>query len=114
MSVKLRLLSVVLSLALSACTVYRIDIQQGNEITESMLADLELSMNRDDIVEVLGRPLVNDPFHTDRWDYYFYLKDGASGEEEQHSATLHFDRDGALKRIQSTLLDEDIVQEYIH
>ena len=95
-----------LSLMLSACFVYKIDIQQGNEITSTMLAEIKIGMSQEEVVEVLGYPLVNDPFHTDRWDYYFYLKKGASGEVQQHSATLYF-ADDKLSEIKSDLLEKN-------
>ena len=90
---------------LQGCIVYRIDVQQGNEITREMLDQLEIGMTKRDVTRVLGYPLVNDPFHTDRWDYYFYLKTGKTGEEQQQSATLLFEGD-RLSAINSSLLDE--------
>ena len=104
---KSRLLSALLALLLlPGCITYKIDIQQGNEITETMLAELEIGMSREEVGGVLGYPLINDPFHTDRWDYYFYLKKGKTGEVQQQSATLHFNED-ALSRIDSALPETD-------
>ena len=102
---RLFLLSAALCLLLQGCGIYRIDVQQGNEITAEMLNRLEIGMSKDEVVEVLGLPLVNDPFHLDRWDYYFYLKKGKNGEVEQRSATLQFS-EGGLSGIDSTLVDE--------
>ncbi len=102
---KYRLLLAVLCLSLlQGCIVYKIDIQQGNEITGEMLSALEIGMSKREVGKVLGYPLINDPFHVDRWDYYFYLKKGATGEVEQASATLRFS-DDALSDIKSSLLD---------
>ncbi|MDD9823362.1 MAG: outer membrane protein assembly factor BamE [Gammaproteobacteria bacterium] len=98
------LLAAALALSLPACAVYKIDIQQGNEITAEMLGQLSIGMSKREVGKRLGFPLVTDPFHADRWDYYFYLKKGATGEVQQHSATLHFDGE-ALRRIDSALLD---------
>lgn len=89
----------------AGCAVYKIDIQQGNEITADMLSQLEIGMSKREVGKLIGFPLVTDPFHADRWDYYFYLKRGATGEVRQHSATLHFS-DDALSRIESALLEE--------
>lgn len=97
-------LAMLLASMLPACAVYKIDIQQGNEITAAMLAELELGMSKREVGKLLGFPLVTDPFHAERWDYYFYLKKGATGEVRQHSATLHF-HDDALSRIDSALLE---------
>lgn len=107
--VKPRFAPVLALLALllpAGCAVYKIDIQQGNEITGEMLSQLEIGMSKREVGKLIGFPLVTDPFHADRWDYYFYLKRGATGEVRQHSATLHFS-DDALSRIESALLDEE-------
>jgi outer membrane protein assembly factor BamE len=96
------LIAAVAVCALSACYVYKIDIQQGNEITAQMLDKLQIGMRKTEVSELIGYPLVNDPFHEDRWDYYYYLKKGESGEVLQHSATLWF-KEGALVKIDSAL-----------
>ena len=59
---------------LSACAgfgVYKIDIQQGNLITQEQLAKVKPGMNRIDVRNALGTPLLQDAFHANRWDYYF-------------------------------------------
>ena len=101
---KSRFLPCLLALLLSGCAVYKIDVQQGNEITNEMLSELKIGMSKTEVVNVLGYPLLNDPFHVDRWDYYFYLKKGKTGEVEQQSATLRF-TDDALSAIESSLLE---------
>ena len=102
---KLRILPVLLSLLLlPGCIVYKIDIQQGNEITTEMLAGLKIGMSKEEVGKVIGYPLITDPFHADRWDYYFYLKKGRSGKVEQQSAILRF-TDDALSDIESALLE---------
>ena len=102
---KSRLLPALLwLLLLPGCIVYKIDIQQGNEITEAMLARVEIGMSKAEVGKVLGYPLINDPFHADRWDYYFYLKKGSTGEVKQQSATLRFTGD-ALSGIENALPD---------
>ena len=102
MKLKTLLLAAATPLLLNACSVYKIDVQQGNEITAAMLAKLEIGMSKAEVGETIGLPLVNDPFHIDRWDYYFYLKHGASGDIARHSATLLFRAD-RLHRIDSAL-----------
>jgi len=97
---------VILGLLLLQSCVYKIDIQQGNEITTEMLSELEIGMSKREVSKVLGYPLVNDPFHADRWDYYFYFKTGKTGEVEQQSATLLF-TDDLLSNISSTLIDSN-------
>lgn len=76
---------------------YKMDIRQGNAITPEMLAQLKFGMNRNQVHLILGTPLVQDPFHANRWDYYYSLSH--EGEQvEQKRLTLYFEGD-ALVRI---------------
>ena len=101
----------VFLLALSSCgyvpripgiTPYRIDIQQGNFISQDMVAQLKPGMSKEQVRLALGTPLLTDIFHADRWDYvYWYEKAGA--KPEQRKLTVFFE-DGKLTR-----LDGDVV-----
>jgi outer membrane protein assembly factor BamE len=68
----------------SVVTPYRIDIRQGNYITQEMVAQLKPGMSRDQVRFILGTPLVADIFHADRWDYIYSFKPGRG--ELQHAA----------------------------
>jgi outer membrane protein assembly factor BamE len=52
---------------------YRIDIQQGNVVTREQIDKLKPGMTRMQVRDILGSPLIADPFHADRWDYIFTL-----------------------------------------
>lgn len=70
--------------------VHRIDVQQGNVVTQEMLARLEPGMEKSKVRFIMGTPLLVDTFHSDRWDYvYSYQEDG--GEREQRRVSVHFD-----------------------
>jgi outer membrane protein assembly factor BamE len=59
-------------LLVSACSlVYRIDVQQGNYVTQDLVAKLKVGMTRAEVRQLLGTPLLTDVFHNDRWDYLF-------------------------------------------
>jgi len=85
------------ALFMTACEPHRIDIQQGNKVTPENYAKLKTGMNRNQVLFVLGSPLLKDPFHQDRWDYIYYLKPG-NKEVKQSRLTLYFE-DNALIRI---------------
>jgi outer membrane protein assembly factor BamE len=55
-------------------TPYRIDIVQGNVITREQAALVKPGMSKLQVRDVLGTPLVTDPFHANRWDYVFTLR----------------------------------------
>jgi len=82
-----------LSLALSACAVYRIDVQQGNVLTPEAVNKLKIGMNRHTVKSILGVPTLNDPFRPDRWDYIYSLKMGNEDKQQQSHVTLLFNDD---------------------
>ena len=55
-------------------TPYRIDIVQGNVVTTEQAALLKPGLTRLQVRDVLGSPLIADPFHADRWDYVFTMR----------------------------------------
>lgn len=83
---------------------YKIDIQQGNVITQEMINQLRPGMTRAQVQYVMGTPLVEDTFNRDRWDYVYSLQPGGK-EREQKTVTLLFDND-QLSSIQGDLRPE--------
>ena len=72
--VAMRLIAAFLiSIAISGC-VYKIDVQQGNYITQDLVDKLQPGMTKAEVKGLLGTPLLADAFHADRWDYYFSNK----------------------------------------
>ena len=83
-------------------TPYRMEIQQGNYVTQEMVSQLKPGMTKEQVRFVLGTPMVTDIFHSDRWDYV-YWRETAKGEREQRKLTVLFEN-GVLQR-----LDGDVV-----
>lgn len=79
-------------------TPHRIDIQQGNVVTQEMLAQLKPGMTPSQVRFVLGTPLVVDPFRNNRWDYFYSLKHEGKVVDRQR-VTVVFDQ-GVLKGIE--------------
>jgi len=100
------------SLCLGACSitewslVHRIDVQQGNVITQDVVNQLEPGMTRRQVQFVAGSPMLTDVFHQDRWDY-MYLKKTGSGKVTREHVSLYFE-DDALARISGTLHPQEI------
>jgi outer membrane protein assembly factor BamE len=103
------LISTIASFFLAACSsdpivnrlpfVYRIDIQQGNVITQEMVDKLRIGMNKRQAQFVLGAPMLIDPFHSERWDYFYLYKPGSDGRGEptQERISLFFEDDRLVK-----------------
>ncbi|MFN6962114.1 MAG: outer membrane protein assembly factor BamE [Rhodocyclaceae bacterium] len=99
--------SLLLVILLAACSSapditsrlspYRIDVRQGNYVTQEMVAKLKPGMSRDEVRFVLGTPLVTDIFHANRWDYVYRFQPGR-GEVQQRILSVFFE-DGRLTRV---------------
>lgn len=72
----LLLVSLLVTLAFSSACVYRANISQGNLIKQEDLDQVKIGMTRNQVRFLLGTPMIDDPFHADRWDYIYYLKLG--------------------------------------
>ncbi|HEY1043092.1 MAG TPA: outer membrane protein assembly factor BamE [Telluria sp.] len=75
---------------------YRPDIQQGNFVSQEMLAQLKPGMTREQVRFVLGTPLLTSVFHANRWDYPFRLERG-NGELTSSRVTVYF-KDDVVER----------------
>ncbi|MBU1365935.1 MAG: outer membrane protein assembly factor BamE [Gammaproteobacteria bacterium] len=110
-----RLLLVAASCALiSACTYkpsfineYKIDIQQGNVLTQEMVAQLKPGQTRDQVRFLLGTPMVADIFHQQRWDYVYRYQNGQTGKVESRKFTVFFDNEGRLARVDGDIAEGD-------
>jgi outer membrane protein assembly factor BamE len=88
---------------------YRIDIQQGNFVSQEMVLQLKEGMTHDQVRFVLGTPLLTDIFHADRWDYPFRLQKG-NGEVTTSRVTVLF-KDNRLVRFEGGDLPTE--QDYL-
>lgn len=88
---------------------YKIDVQQGNNVTQEMLEKLKPGMTKAQVRFILGTPLVTDMFHADRWDYFYsYQKDGKI--TEQRRITVFFDKE-ALKKIEGDVTPAAVTEK---
>ena len=97
--------SLCFALGLSSCSrvrvpfVHRIDIQQGNVVTQEMVAQLRLGMDKKKVRYVMGTPIVQDTFHARRWDYIYTFLEGG-GDIERRVVTVVFNEDGRLVNVE--------------
>ena len=84
---------------------HKIDIEQGNAISQEEFESLYTGMTEEEVLKAIGAPLLRDSFHPDRWDYLYRLKPG-KGRERNSRFTLYF-RGGILVKI-----DGDEYKEY--
>lgn len=72
--------------------VYRVDINQGNIFNQEMANQLKPGMTKRQAAFIMGNPLVEDPFHRDRWDYVYSNEPGGEDRVEK-KLTLIFEKD---------------------
>ena len=59
-------------LLVSSCELvklHRINIQQGNLVTQKMIDKLKPGMTKEQVVYIMGHPLARNSFDQTRWDY---------------------------------------------
>lgn len=83
--------------------VYRPDVHQGNLITKEMTEQLAPGMSRQQVLFLLGEPLVQSALHPKRWDYVYY-GNPRYGQKTRRSLTLYFDDDDRLTHVHSDAL----------
>ncbi len=86
---KLVLLLAALAVLAGGC-VYRANISQGNLITQDDLDQVEVGMTKNQVRFLLGTPMIDDPFHANRWDYVYYLKIGRKDADFQRWVSIQF------------------------
>jgi outer membrane protein assembly factor BamE len=96
------LLSITLICALlSSCAffhIYRPTVQQGNLICDQSVAQLHPGMTTDQVLYLMGTPILSPVFQPDRWDYVYTIKHG-NAPRYQRYVTLYF-CNGVLQNIQ--------------
>ncbi|HFC7392214.1 TPA: outer membrane protein assembly factor BamE [Neisseria meningitidis] len=97
-------------LGLAACSAervslfpsYKLKIIQGNELEPRAVAALRAGMTKDQVLLLLGSPILRDAFHTDRWDYTFNTsRNGII--KERSNLTVYFEN-GVLVRTEGDAL----------
>jgi outer membrane protein assembly factor BamE len=96
----------IAAVTLSACgvpripgiTPYKMEIQQGNFVSQEMVSQLKPGMTKEQVKLILGTPLLTDIFHSERrWDYVYWKEDQA-GHREQRKLVVFFEN-GKLARL---------------
>lgn len=87
---------ITLTLLTSGCTVYKAEVQQGNALNNSTVSQLQKGMSKGQVASLLGNPLLQDNFRSNRWDYIYYNGDGTKQNNRQN-LTLIFKNDQLLQ-----------------
>ena len=84
--------------------VYRLSLEQGNIVTEEMVEQLKAGMTRRQVRVIMGTPLIEDTFNSQRWDYRYTVRLGQDTLKENR-VTVVFDGD-ALTNVTGDLVPD--------
>jgi outer membrane protein assembly factor BamE (lipoprotein component of BamABCDE complex) len=88
--------------------VYKIDVNQGNYLSQDMVDKLKVGMTQTQVKQLLGTPLVTSAFRPDRWDYvYEYTRQGQV--IEHRNFTVWF-ADSKVTRWEGDAMPESVVE----
>ncbi len=93
---RIKLIFVAALLTLGGCSIYQLDIQQGNIVEPAQLDKLKVGMDKGQVKFLLGTPLIADPFHENRWDYV-YSRRHENGERDLQRVTVIFENEAVAK-----------------
>lgn len=83
---------------------FKMDIQQGNVVTSKMLLQLKPGMTKSQVKFIMGTPLIVDSFHSNRWDYFYQMRQ-AGKIKEQRRVILDFESE-LLARVRGDVVPE--------
>ncbi|HLT14849.1 MAG TPA: outer membrane protein assembly factor BamE [Marinobacter sp.] len=104
---KLTAIVLISILSLAGCAfpgVYKINVQQGNIVTDKELTSLSQGMPRSQVHAVLGTPLMLNPVDPSR-EYYVYTFQRRGGDIEEQRIIVYYDED-TFSHYEAQLLEE--------
>ena len=96
-------LTLLILLLITGCSsipsvLYKLEVQQGNIISQEMVDKLKPNMSKSQVRFILGTALVDDVFHKDRWDYVYRLVQHGNLVEE-YKLTVFFEDDKLIRTV---------------
>ena len=104
----LALTVILTALLLAGGCVYQASLSQGNLLEQEDVDQVEVGMTRGQIRFLLGTPMIDDPFHENRWDYVYYLRVGREKAIFKRWISIYFVDDNVTKVISDQELRPDL------
>ncbi|WP_372965871.1 outer membrane protein assembly factor BamE [Marinobacter sp.] len=104
---KLTAIVLITVLSMAGCVfpgVYKINVQQGNIVTDKELTSLSAGMPRSQVHALLGTPLMLNPVDPSR-EYYIYTFQRQGGDIEQQRIIVYYEGD-SYSHHEAQLLEE--------
>ena len=87
---------------LVSCSIYRPEIYQGQSSNLVDVSKLTVGMTPDEVLDIMGTPLIVDSFHRDRWDYVHNVIDSKRTIVSKQKVTVFF-KDGVVAKVEHNL-----------
>lgn len=98
----------LLILSVAGGCVYQANLSQGNLLKQEDLDQVEVGMTRRQVRFLLGTPMIDDPFHEERWDYVYYLKIGRDDAIFKRWISIYFDGDNVSEIVDGQQLNPNL------
>ena len=89
--------------------LYKPTITEGSDLDIESVKKIKIGMTKDDVINLIGTPSINDPFHQDQWDYIHHSS--IDGERIAHYRLTLIFSGNFLAEIDSSGLDELVNSE---
>ena len=102
-----KITALILTLFMAGCVfpgVYKINVQQGNIVTDEELTSLNAGMPRSQVHALLGTPLTINPVDLSR-EYYVYTFQRRGGDIREQRIIVYYDGD-SFSHYEAKLLEE--------
>ena len=96
------------ALLLAGGCVYQAALSQGNLLEQEVIDQVEVGMTRGQIRFLLGTPMIDDPFHENRWDYIYYLRIGRDKAIFKRWMSIYFEGENVSEVITEQDLRPDL------
>jgi outer membrane protein assembly factor BamE len=74
-------------------SVYKMDIRQGNDLTRENVSQLKPGLTKEQVIDIMGSPMLDNLFHKNRWDYFCRSSTCNGCKVETQHVMLHFKND---------------------
>lgn len=98
---------------LSGCAfpgVFKLNVQQGNIVTQDMLDKLQPGMTERQVIFVMGNPVLRNPYESTRWDYLYTLEERDT-ITHSYRISIFFDDNGRLTHYTGKLPAKEVKEE---
>ena len=79
----------------SSLTPYKVPILQGNIFDEDDMSKLSEGLTKEQVQFIFGTALIKDPFHSNRWDYYYSIQ-VVDERLDEMKLSINFNSDGLV------------------